>query len=129
MDFPLCRTCNTKHRLGAMFCPSLRSDDGDDKKPSYSKKNNGPKRVERLQEVTSPATVEDTEVSASGRSAGTGSAGVAGSNPARSTINSKREFRKPLAKDAHKTLTATKPWESEGVSRASWYRRQKEYRG
>ncbi len=40
--------------------------------------------------------------------------------------NSKREFRKPLAKDSDKTLTATKPWKTEGMSRASWYRRQKE---
>lgn len=40
--------------------------------------------------------------------------------------DTKREFRKPLAKDADKTLTATKPWKAEGISRASWYRRQKE---
>jgi hypothetical protein len=36
-----------------------------------------------------------------------------------------REFRKPLAKDADKTLMATKPWLDEGMSRASWYRRRK----
>lgn len=39
-----------------------------------------------------------------------------------------REFKRPLAKDSHKTLTATKPWEAEGMSRATWYRRQKEKR-
>ena len=32
---------------------------------------------------------------------------------------------RPLAKDADKALTQTKPWEAEGMSRASWYRRQK----
>jgi hypothetical protein len=34
--------------------------------------------------------------------------------------NSKRG--RPLAKDAHKTLSATKPWEAEGISRRTWYR-------
>lgn len=36
----------------------------------------------------------------------------------------KREFRKPLAKDADKTLMATKPWEAAGISRRTWYRQQ-----
>lgn len=35
-------------------------------------------------------------------------------------------FRKPLAKDAHKTLAATKPWEDLGISRRTWYRQQKD---
>lgn len=35
-----------------------------------------------------------------------------------------RAFRKPLAKDADKTLMATKPWEAEGMSRRTWYRRR-----
>lgn len=35
-----------------------------------------------------------------------------------------REFKKSLAKDAHKTLMATKPWEAEGMSRRTWYRRR-----
>jgi len=35
-----------------------------------------------------------------------------------------RAFRKPLAKDAHKTLMATKPWEAEGISRRTWYRQK-----
>lgn len=33
---------------------------------------------------------------------------------------------RPLAKDAAKTLAATKPWEALGMSRRTWYRRQKE---
>lgn len=33
-------------------------------------------------------------------------------------------FGRPLAKDAHKTLAATKPWEAEGVSRRTWYRQR-----
>ncbi len=36
----------------------------------------------------------------------------------------KREFRKPLAKDADKTLMVIKPWESQGISRRTWYRNQ-----
>jgi len=31
---------------------------------------------------------------------------------------------RPLAKDAEKALTRTKPWEAEGISRRTWYRRQ-----
>ncbi len=30
-----------------------------------------------------------------------------------------------LAKDADKALMVTQPWKAEGMSRASWYRRQK----
>lgn len=33
---------------------------------------------------------------------------------------------RPLAKDADKALMKTKPWLTEGMSRASWYRRKKE---
>jgi hypothetical protein len=40
----------------------------------------------------------------------------------------KPAFRKPLAKDADKTLMATKPWEAEGMSRRTWYRRRAEAR-
>lgn len=45
---------------------------------------------------------------------------------ARGPREAKSAFRKPLAKDAHKTLMATKPWEAEGLSRRTWYRRKKE---
>jgi hypothetical protein len=38
-------------------------------------------------------------------------------------INSKRGGR-PLAKDADKALSRTKPWEAEGMSRRTWYRRR-----
>jgi hypothetical protein len=38
---------------------------------------------------------------------------------------SPREFKKPLAKDADKSLSRTKPWEAEGMSRRTWYRRRK----
>jgi hypothetical protein len=33
---------------------------------------------------------------------------------------------RPLAKDAHTALMQTKPWGDEGMSRTTWYRRQKE---
>lgn len=39
-----------------------------------------------------------------------------------------REFRRPLAKNREQTLTATRPWEAEGISRRTWYRRQREKR-
>lgn len=34
----------------------------------------------------------------------------------------KPKFRRPLAKDRHKTISAQKPWEKEGISRRTWYR-------
>ncbi len=37
----------------------------------------------------------------------------------------KRIAGRPLAKDAHTALMRTKPWEKEGMSRSTWYRRQK----
>jgi hypothetical protein len=42
--------------------------------------------------------------------------------------NSRRPFRKPLAKDAAATISRQKPWEKETMSRATWYRRQAEQR-
>jgi hypothetical protein len=39
--------------------------------------------------------------------------------------NSKRGGR-PLARDAANSLSRTKPWEAEGMSRRTWYRRTKE---
>jgi len=36
----------------------------------------------------------------------------------------RRSLGRPLDKDRGKTLTARKPWEAEGMSRRTWYRRQ-----
>lgn len=36
---------------------------------------------------------------------------------------------RPLSKDKDKTLTAKEPWKVEGMSKATWYRRQKEKSG
>jgi hypothetical protein len=46
----------------------------------------------------------------------------------RNTDETRREFRKPLASERHKTLAATKPWLDcdPPMSKATWYRRQKE---
>lgn len=41
---------------------------------------------------------------------------------------SKRPFKRPLAKDADKTISRQQPWIKEGMSRASWYRRLSEQR-
>lgn len=38
----------------------------------------------------------------------------------------KLKLGRPLARDRDKTLAALKPWEAEGMSRRTWYRRQKE---
>ena len=39
--------------------------------------------------------------------------------------SSKRSKGRPLDKDRDKTLEATKPWKTAGMSRATWYRRRK----
>lgn len=49
----------------------------------------------------------------------------AGSNPAAPTIKRGR----PLKKDAHLSFERTKPWESEGMSRATWYARRRRQEG
>lgn len=36
---------------------------------------------------------------------------------------------RPRAKDADKTLSATKPWEAEGISRRTWYRERRKAEG
>lgn len=51
----------------------------------------------------------------------------AGIKPGPSEANSKRGGR-PLAKDADKALERTRPWEAEGISRRTWYRRKAEER-
>jgi uncharacterized protein (DUF2384 family) len=37
----------------------------------------------------------------------------------------KRKSGRPLDSQKHTTLTATKPWVAEGMSRRTWYRRRK----
>src|ERR1700722_15794403 len=80
----------------------------------------GPRRVERLREVTLPATAPKAPVSAGVERAGTGSAGVVGSNPTRSTKRGR-----PLDSEKGKTLMALQPWKALGLSRRTWYRRGK----
>jgi hypothetical protein len=50
---------------------------------------------------------------------GNGVAGVA-------TGSREHKRGRPLNKDKAATLTAQKPWEAEGMSRTTWYRRQAE---
>lgn len=38
----------------------------------------------------------------------------------------KRLFRRPLASEREQTLSYQKPWEAEGMSRRTWYRRRRE---
>jgi hypothetical protein len=39
-------------------------------------------------------------------------------------LTGKPKRGRPLDKDKGKTLAAIKPWKAEGMSRATWYRRQ-----
>lgn len=43
---------------------------------------------------------------------------------ARAAARPPAKLGRPLAKDVGKTHTATKPWEAEGMSRATWYARR-----
>jgi len=43
-------------------------------------------------------------------------------------LTGQRKKGRPLAKDKGKTLAATKPWEDLGMSRATWFNRQREAR-
>lgn len=99
MDLPKCRTCNERHRLG--LCPSLQTKS----------------RIDRVKPVAELTVVLGGGSSPQGRKSNQVGP-IAGARP----------FKKPLAKDAHKTLMATKPWEADGLSRRTWYRRQAEKR-
>lgn len=86
-----------------MYCPALQSRGGGESGPATREK---PSRA-RL----------PTEALMLEGNIGKGQAGVA---------TGPREFRRPLAKDADKTISRQEPWKAEGMSRASWYRRQAE---
>jgi hypothetical protein len=48
----------------------------------------------------------------------------AGSSPVAENHGTAKIGR-PRAKDANRTLSATKPWEAEGISRRTWYRERR----
>lgn len=115
MDLVKCKICGEKHRLGG--CPSLqdtRRASGTARKAPGGSESTGPSRYSP---AVRTAGVKPRVMAA--QETGRGEAEHS-SRPANSPA-----FRKPLAKDAHKTLMAIKPWESEGVSRRTWYRRRK----
>lgn len=143
MEHPTCRTCNTKHRLGAMYCPAL----------NFKGEKNGSStdEVDQLPRRRNPSCKYDTRVDHAEERNGILAAGLSetqskppmadrshipgssrpqpvnktvGSAPSDVSLAVKREFRRPLAKDADKTISRQEPWKAEGMSRASWYRRQ-----
>jgi hypothetical protein len=122
MDLVKCRTCNTNHRLGAQYCPALKSRGGGESRPATVKKEgvSYPEAQANRLPSAKPIPVKGEEAP-SGPRVGSRieTAGVA-SGP--------REFKRPLAKDAAKTISRQQPWIKEGMSRASWYRRLSEQR-
>jgi hypothetical protein len=110
MDHPVCRTCNTKHRLGAIYCPALKS--------------RGGAEVRRAKAGNKLGSVPRAEMSSFATSIERATVRGAAIQPCAGVTPGPREFRRPLAKDAAKTISRQKPWEAEGISRASWYRRR-----
>lgn len=98
MDFPKCRTCGERHRLGP--CPKFNQLRGSVKKSDP--------RIEPQM-----ATVENSRP-----------AGVA-FGPRE--LKSKSKGR-PLEKDRAQSIEARQPWKAAGMSRRTWYRREKEKR-
>lgn len=84
-----------------------------------SRKDSGIGRGERLQEVISPATLPKVLVSAKKISKGTGASGVVGSTPTNST----------KLKRGRPKIAGPRPWEAEGISKRTYYRRQAEKKG
>lgn len=91
-------------------------------------RSGGPARAKLASEVSAPAKVgRDLDGGGANPPARKRAQGSApGCNRTSAGVaTGPREFKKPLAKDAHKTLMATKPWDIEGISRRTWYRRNK----
>jgi hypothetical protein len=102
MDLPLCKFCGTRHRLG--YCPEFGQD-----QPSAAVPQTTP--VKAAAPRVSPA------------------------QPTRNNEHEKvqqpdakdppRKRGRPFEADRERTLRATQPWVSQGISESTWYRRQK----
>ena len=100
MDLPFCKICGERHAKG--FCPEFAEFE-----PS--------KQPEKF--VAAPPRLASCDAP------GERPAEVGGANP---PSPSRRPFRRPLDKDRGASLAQTRPWQREGMSRATWFRRQHE---
>jgi len=113
MDFPKCKICGERHRLGA--CPSLSSS----RDPIRMRKSAVGLSVE-----TDPATGGTAREASIARQTEEIDKPQSGKEHRPNPREAKLPFRRPLASERNKTLTAQKPWEAEGMSRRTWYRRK-----
>ena len=107
MDAPKCRTCGERHRTGP--CPKFESSRGLGK--AAGRTGNARKPDEGTPRPREPESKKRTGVKALGsRGPKPGSGG------------------RPRIGSEGATLKDQQPWKAEGVSQATWYRRQKEKR-
>lgn len=118
MQHSLCKICGERHALG--FCPEFAE---------YEPPQSQGRPVE-----AGPARPRPREA-ASIRSGGEQPLALdlpptvprsAGERRADGVSQSRRPLGRPLEKDRHLSLAQTKPWQTEGMSRATWFRRQHE---
>lgn len=117
MQLPLCKICGERHALG--FCPEFA-----EYQPAEPARCNNP-----------VLSGERPQASVSIRSSGERSPArdlpptvprSAGERRADGVSQSRRPLGRPLDKDRHLSLAQTKPWQTEGLSRSTWFRRQHE---
>ena len=83
-----------------------------------ARKAPGGKAVSATAPMTDPTAVHSTRLAPSKSRAGARRLGSRGPAPG--------QGGRPRKGEEAKTLKATRPWEKEGISQATWYRRQKE---
>lgn len=116
MQLPFCKICGERHRLG--FCPEFAEFEPP---TSQSRPVEAPIRTEPqpASDFGIAPPTEQGSLSEGERPPEAGGAEIL-SPPRRP-----RNYR-PLDKDRPNCLAAREPWKAEGLSRATWFRRQHE---
>jgi hypothetical protein len=110
-QFPKCKFCGEVHRIGPQWCSALMPSVGTGglRIKVLPRKEVGPvgDGVMLTSKESPPGLTEKV---------------------AEAIRDGKLSFKRgrPLAKDADKSLARLKPWEKEGISRRTWYRRRRE---
>jgi hypothetical protein len=107
MDLPLCKFCGTRHRLG--YCPEFGQDQPSAAVPQTAPVKAAAPRVAYLPAQPSPKSEHEK----------------AETLKAADAKNPPRKRGRPFEADRERTLRATQPWVSQGISESTWYRRQK----
>jgi hypothetical protein len=99
LDLPLCKFCGTRHRLG--YCPEFGQD-----QPSAAVPQTAPVKAAAPRVAYPPAQPSPN------------------SDHEKASPPTRKRGR-PFEADRARTLKATQPWVSQGISESTWYRRQK----